>query len=49
MSAEFNHMAFIIQRDFGQEVSDNDFEVSLKVYFIWILQFYVWLKFEILS
>ena len=41
MSVEFNHTAFIVQRDFDQEVSDNDFEVSLKVYFIGILQFYV--------
>ena len=49
MQEEFNCMAFVIQRDFDQEVSDNDFEVSLKVYFIGILEFYVWLKFEILS
>ena len=32
MSVEFNHTAFIGQRDFDQEVSDNDFEVSLKVF-----------------
>ena len=41
MSVEFNNMTFIVTRDFDQEVSDNDFEVSLKVYFIRILQFYV--------
>ena len=33
MSVEFNHTAFIGQRDFDQEVSDNDFEVSLRVFF----------------
>ena len=36
MSVEFNHTAFIGQRDFDQEVSDNDFEVSLRVFFIYV-------------
>ena len=49
MSVEFNHTAFIGQRDFDQEVSDNNFEVSLKIYSICILHFYEQLKFEILS
>ena len=49
MSVEFNHTAFIVKRDFDQEVSDNNFEVSLKVYSICLLHFYVQLKFEILS
>ena len=44
---EFNCAAFIVQRDFDQEVSDNDFEVSLKVYLICIIAVYVPLKFEI--
>ena len=44
MQVEFNCMAFVIQRDFDQEVSDDDFEVSLKVYLIFaLLQFmYLW-------
>ena len=33
MSVEFNHTAFIGQRDFDQEVSENDFEVSFKSLF----------------
>ena len=43
MSVEFNHTAFIGQRDFDQEVSDNDFEVSLRVFFLfmYVLQIYV--------
>ena len=36
MQVEFNCMAFVVQRDFDQEVLDDDFEVSLKVYFICI-------------
>ena len=44
MSVEFNHTAFIGQRDFDQEVSENDFEVSSKVCFIYLLQFYQSLK-----
>ena len=30
MQVEFNCMAFVVQRDFDREVSDDDFEVSLK-------------------
>ena len=40
-------MAFVIQRDFDHKVSDDDFEVSLKVYLICIIAVYVPLKFEI--
>ena len=36
MQVELNCMAFVVQRDFDQEVLDDDFEVSLKVYFICI-------------
>ena len=47
MQVEFNCMAFVIQKDFDQEVSDDDFEVSLKVRLICIIAVYVPLKFEI--
>ena len=47
MQVEFNCIAFVAQRDFDGEVSDNDFEVSLKVYLICIIAVYVPLKFEI--